>query len=225
MNEKQLEQTWDATYPQEDGKLLWPKEVVPMVNFALRHFRPHAPILDIPCGDGKNVVALSTAATVVAADTSKRAVNKCNSRCQQLNKVDVVTMEADIYATPFSDAAFYNVFCCDLLGHLPEPIGALTELRKITAPGGIVIATLFSLRNSVLDDPHMSRKEDGSYMFKDQWYFRFYSSADASSLCSNAGFEVENCEEFSWWEDPHPGYRDYRHQHSSWTLALRRTKK
>jgi ubiquinone/menaquinone biosynthesis C-methylase UbiE len=192
-----------------------------MVEFARGYFKPGRLVLDLPCGDGKNTFALAELGPVIAADSSRRAVTICDSRRKALG-CNVVTMTADAFLTPFSDESFDNVFCCDLLGHLPNAVDALRELRRITSYGGVTIATLFTERDSVLDDSRMKRNEDGSFWFQDKWYFRFYSSDEAQALCVRAGFKILAIQEFSWWEDPHPGYREYRHRHSSWALALGR---
>ncbi len=219
---KVLEQTWDASYPSGDNQRLWPEDVVPVVDFARRYFLPNAAILDLPCGDGKNVQALSELGPVVAADSSERALDICETRRRARGLTNVVTMKADAFQTPFCEGAFDNVFCCDLLGHLPNAVDALRELRRITSPGGIAVATVFTERDSVLQDERMRKNEDGSYWFRDKWFFRFYSETAARELATRSGFKVVDMEELSWWEPPHPGYREYEHQHSSWALALRR---
>ncbi len=53
-----LEQVWDESYSVDRSQRLWPDEPVPAVAFAGRNFRQGAMILDLPCGDGKNVLAL-----------------------------------------------------------------------------------------------------------------------------------------------------------------------
>jgi ubiquinone/menaquinone biosynthesis C-methylase UbiE len=51
----------------------------------------------------------------------------------------------DIDALPFSDAAFEAVVCCETLEHLPGPSGALTECRRVLAPGGRLVITVPNL--------------------------------------------------------------------------------
>ncbi len=220
---KALEQTWDASYPDDDNERLWPEDVVPVFDFARRFFVANSAILDLPCGDGKNVEALAELGPVVAADSSERALHICETRRREQNLTNVVTMQADAFQTPFSDGTFDNVFCCDLLGHLPDAGEAMREIRRITSPGGTAVVTVFTERDSVLQDERMRKNEDGSYWFRDKWFFRFYTEAAARALATRSGFKVVDIEELTWWEPPHPGYREYRHQHSSWALALRRT--
>jgi ubiquinone/menaquinone biosynthesis C-methylase UbiE len=219
-DEKVLERIWDESYPISAGHHLWPDTVVPMVAYAARFFRRGATTLDLPCGDGKNIFALSGIGPVIAADWSERAVSTCESRRRLARAPNIITMQADVFHMPFSSGTFENIFCCDLLGHLPNPIEALQELRRIVSPTGHVIVTLFTEHDSVLQDHRMERNQDGSYWFQGKWYFRFYSHADAREVCSTAGFRIYDIQEFSWIEPPHPGYREYEHEHSSWAVAL-----
>ena len=45
---------------------------------------------------------------------------------------------ADVYRLPFPDGSFDAVFAHVVLMHLSEPVRALTEMRRVLRPGGIV---------------------------------------------------------------------------------------
>jgi ubiquinone/menaquinone biosynthesis C-methylase UbiE len=47
----------------------------------------------------------------------------------------------DITAIPEPDGAFGAVLCTEVLEHVPDPVLALKELARLTAPGGIMILT------------------------------------------------------------------------------------
>ena len=51
---------------------------------------------------------------------------------------------ADVTALPFRDASFDVVVAAFVVNHLPDPAAGLAELRRVTRPGGAVLASTFS---------------------------------------------------------------------------------
>jgi SAM-dependent methyltransferase len=52
---------------------------------------------------------------------------------------------ADVTALPFRDRAFDITVAAFVVNHLPDPVAGLTELRRVTRPGGAVLASTFSV--------------------------------------------------------------------------------
>ena len=48
-------------------------------------------------------------------------------------------IQAGIGALPFADASFDLVIAAHVLEHLPEPVAALAEMRRVLRPGGWVV--------------------------------------------------------------------------------------
>jgi SAM-dependent methyltransferase len=43
---------------------------------------------------------------------------------------------------PFDDASFDFAFCIEVLEHLPNPFGALSEIHRVLKPGGVVVLSV-----------------------------------------------------------------------------------
>jgi hypothetical protein len=57
---------------------------------------------------------------------------------QQL--ANVTFRRGDIYQLPYRTDSFDHVFVCFVLEHLPDPLKALAELRRVLKPGGTLTA-------------------------------------------------------------------------------------
>lgn len=61
--------------------------------------------------------------------------NSVNMDILPLDGVDVV---GDVMALPFADGAFDAVSCEEVLEHVPQPLRAARDLRRVTKPGGLI---------------------------------------------------------------------------------------
>src|SRR5438034_3703599 len=97
-------------------------------------------LLDAGCGTGRNLVEFGRLGPARGIDTSRQAVDFCHRR-----GLDNVA-EARIEELPFPDASFDLVLACDVVEHVPDDAAALTELRRVVAPGGRLLLTVPAYR-------------------------------------------------------------------------------
>lgn len=98
---------------------------------------PNSPrILDAGCGSGRNLVELARFGHVVGLEPSSHAAELARGR----GLGDVV--EGGIGEMPFPPGSFDLVTCLDVLEHVEDDSGALRELRRVTAPEGLLILTV-----------------------------------------------------------------------------------
>jgi DNA-binding transcriptional MerR regulator len=103
-------------------------------------------VLEVGCGVGAQTVTLadrSPGALLTAIDRSSDSLNAARERTRDAGLLDISFTQADVYALPhtagpLAASTFDHVFVCFLLEHLPRPVEALQQLRKMLKPGGTV---------------------------------------------------------------------------------------
>jgi SAM-dependent methyltransferase len=89
-------------------------------------------LLDAGCGTGRNLAAFGPGTGV---DPAPEAVEACVAR-----GLDV--RQASLEALPFGDAAFDRLLAADVLEHVDDDARALRELRRVAAPGAVLVITV-----------------------------------------------------------------------------------
>lgn len=95
-----------------------------------------ARILDAGCGSGRLLDELAEYGTVSAIDMSEYNVGMAQSRGHE----DV--HQAVVEDLPFEDETFDLITSLDVLEHTRDDRVALRELRRVTKPGGRLLATI-----------------------------------------------------------------------------------
>jgi ubiquinone/menaquinone biosynthesis C-methylase UbiE len=104
-------------------------------------YPPGSRVLEAGCGIGAQTVTLaekSPGAEITSIDLSEISLAQAEARVRASGIGNVTFRQADIYALPFADGSFDHVFVCFVLEHLPDPVLALTCLRRVLLPGGTI---------------------------------------------------------------------------------------
>jgi SAM-dependent methyltransferase len=97
---------------------------------------PAARLLDVGCGTGSNLVAFGRHARAVGVDLSREALRYCAQR-------DTVPVAlSPVERLPFLDGTFDVVTALDMLEHTDDDLAALSELRRVCRPGGLLVCTV-----------------------------------------------------------------------------------
>lgn len=108
--------------------------------YLLPQLRAGLDLLDVGCGVGTvtaDLAALVAPGRVVGVDASRAALDAAAATAQAAG-VAVTFEVAEATALPFEDASFDVVHAHQVLQHLPDPVAALREMRRVTRPGGVV---------------------------------------------------------------------------------------
>lgn len=113
-----------------------------MTAAAVAH-APDGPALDLATGTGDLALALRAASpgrAVVGADFSEAMLAHARAKLQARREQRVTLLAADALALPFPDKTFACVTSAFLLRNLADLAAGLAEMRRVTLPGGLVVA-------------------------------------------------------------------------------------
>jgi demethylmenaquinone methyltransferase/2-methoxy-6-polyprenyl-1,4-benzoquinol methylase len=103
---------------------------------------PEGPALDIATGTGDLALAVAAASPhrhVVGVDFSAGMLQQARPKLAARPEAHVSLVTADALALPFPDGIFACVTSAFLLRNLADPARGLTEMRRVTRPGGRVV--------------------------------------------------------------------------------------
>lgn len=138
-----------ARYDKSLGPLGRP--VPRMLELVERAVRGRDRVLELAAGTGLVTPTLAKAAAqVVATDYAEAMVKALSARVRSAGADNVECRQADIYALPFEPGSFDAVVAANVLHLVPDLDGALAAIRRVLAPGGVIVVPTFCHDETVL---------------------------------------------------------------------------
>ena len=109
--------------------------------FFVPHLRPGLSLLDCGCGPGSITLGLAARVDpgeVIGIDSAPGQIDRARQAASREGRRNVQFEAANVYALPFESGTFERVFSHALFEHLADPQGALRELYRVLAPGGVI---------------------------------------------------------------------------------------
>ncbi|PWN49472.1 UbiE/COQ5 family methyltransferase [Violaceomyces palustris] len=132
-----------ATYTQGHGPSVLAahaaRTAVTSCSYLLPLLKPDFSILDVGCGPGTITSSLASyvpLGSIIGIDTSKAVIDSACSRSPL--PANCHFQVGDAYSIPFPDSSFDVVHAHQVLIHLPDPVRALKEMKRVCRPGGLV---------------------------------------------------------------------------------------
>jgi SAM-dependent methyltransferase len=132
----------------------------------------NGPWLDLSCGPGlftRGMAAAAPGALVIGLDISRAMLDVAIKRAKGYNNIQLV--RADAHELPFASESIGGVNNSGALHAYDSPDQAFSEIHRVLRPGGVLVASTFSQRTSVLSrfaarltgirrfDPHELRSQ------------------------------------------------------------------
>jgi ubiquinone/menaquinone biosynthesis C-methylase UbiE len=177
-------------------------------------------VLDAPCGEGRNLFFLAKKLPfVVGMDVSTSALSRLRGLVEVNELKNCLLAHGDVFDIPFEDEQFDAVLCWDLLGHLKNAQQAIRKLLRVCRKGGLLVGSVFAIGDSTRG-VDMSLVGDEEYLYGVDCYFKFHSDSSVRELLESSQAILSQLDLAVWTEEPHPGYREYKHEHQSWCFTL-----
>lgn len=97
--------------------------------------------LDLACGTGYAAIGLAAAGLadeVHASDLSIKMLERCRDNTRETGAAVKLAL-ADAERLPYADSSFDLIVARGALHHVPSPLEALREVRRVLEPGGVAV--------------------------------------------------------------------------------------
>jgi SAM-dependent methyltransferase len=125
------------------ARLLERARTSPEEFFVPLALRPGLKVLDVGCGTGdflRLLAPIVSPGTAVGVDLSETMIAEACQRSAE--NVDNLSFRVgSVLDLPFPAASFDRVLATQLLLHVPDPLKALVEIKRVLAPSGVVSIT------------------------------------------------------------------------------------
>ena len=154
-------------YSDEFLRLLRRRNVERDCSYLLSHLKPGLDVLDFGCGPGTLSVGLARLVepgTLRGVDIEESQIAIAQSAAQSGGHDNAAFQVADVADLPFEDDSFDIAHCHTVLTHVPDTQAALSEVRRVLKPGGI-IAGRELITSSCFVEPDLGNFEEAWNVF------------------------------------------------------------
>ena len=157
------------------------RTAVEAAAFLLPHLRPGMRLLDVGCGPGSITLGLAQAVApgeVLAIDLSADVLDGARALAAERGVRNVRFEPGDVLDLHYPDGSFDVVYAHQVLQHLARPVEALSQAKRLLAPGGIVAVRDSDYGTCTWSPPHAALK---------RWLEVYHAVARANRAEPDAG--------------------------------------
>jgi SAM-dependent methyltransferase len=149
--------------------------------------RPGDLVLDVGAGAGRHSFgAIQRGARAVALDLSDTDLKHVIQTCAEFDYEGGYCVNADALSIPFPEATFDRVIASEVLEHIPSDTQAMSEIARVTKPGGTIAVTVPRFGQEIVCWA-LSRE----YHDTPGGHVRIYRQSQLASRLEGAGLRVQ----------------------------------
>ncbi len=180
--------------PSELHEALWrelPEDLEPgafaaRLAFLLGALAPGSLVLDLGCGEGRFAAELERAgAEVIAVDVAEEPLRRARVRHPSMD-LRLLRSESQ---WDLKDSSFELVWAGEVIEHVADTAGWLSELRRVLRSGGTLVLSTPALGRRELLRALLSRRTFAELFDPRSDHLRHYSAQTLRSLLEDFGFE------------------------------------
>jgi SAM-dependent methyltransferase len=210
--DRDLQQGWEAAYQQQSAGPLWQEDAIPVIPQAVAKLRERdaRTVVDLGCGDGRNLAALTEAGfTCLGADIAPTGL----AHAREILGHRAFLLRADATSLPLIDHSVDAVTCFDVFGQISDPRELIAEAGRILRSGGLFVTNAFTRQDSEYGQGEQIAPD--TFAYRDT-LFRFYEEEELRGLF--AKWEILALDRVTWQDPPHGEFRPYPHTHDNWVV-------
>ena len=109
--------------------------------FFLPRLAPGMHLLDVGCGPGTITLGLAAAVApgeAIGVDIAESVLDQARASASEANATHLRFEQASATQLPYPNDTFDAIFAHTLLEHVPNPLAALQEMKRVLKPGGLI---------------------------------------------------------------------------------------
>lgn len=152
---------------------------------------PPAFLLEVGCGTGILTEEISRRGyKTISIDVSFSMLNTCRKRLAESGRLGYLAQGTGI-AMPIATDKVDASFCINVLSHLPEPIQIVTEMVRVTRPGGSIVFNFTNLSSLVGKFIYYLVNPVRRLIKSQKMYTRYHSAGQLLAQCSQLPVTIE----------------------------------
>ncbi len=162
-------------------------------SYEAMHIQTGDHVLDVGCGPATDTLTMATlvgnAGQVVGIDSDPEMITAAEQRTMQAGLSNCVTHKlGDVTMLPFADEEFQACRSERLFQHLNDPVRALSEMARVTSPGGWVVSLDTDWASISLDAEYVETERRLARVLAEHIFNNGYAPRQLYRLYKQQGF-------------------------------------